>query len=85
MAQAALSPCSATRLARAHPEAFPRAAKANRSLFFDRKEAARAKAKPLSVAEVQGRVGAMIDNRVARYVSVKTELASAQVTSQQVP
>ena len=67
------------------PEAFPRAAKANRSLFFDKKEAARAKAKPLSVAEVQGRVRAMIDNRVARYTSVKTELASAQVTSQQVP
>ena len=67
------------------PEAFPRAAKANRSLFFDRQEAARAKAKPLSVAEVQGRVGAMIDNRVARYASVKTELASAQVTSKQVP
>ena len=67
------------------PQAFPRAAKANRSLFFDRKEAARAKAKPLSVEEVQGRVGAMIDNRVARYASVKTELASAQVTSEQVP
>jgi len=27
----------------------------------------------------------MIDNRVARYASVKTELASAQVTSEQVP
>ena len=63
----------------------PRAAKANRPLFFDRKEAARAKAKPLSVAEVQGRVGPMIYNRVARYASVKTEFASAQVTSEQVP
>ena len=84
MAQAVLSPCSATRRARAHPR-HSRAAKANRSLFFDRQEAARAKAKPLSVAEVQGRVGAMIDNRVARYASVKTELASAQVTSEQVP
>jgi hypothetical protein len=43
---------------------------------------ARAKAKPLSVAEVQGRVGAMIDNRVARYASVTTELASAQIASE---
>jgi hypothetical protein len=62
-------------------EAFPRAAKANRSLFFDKKEAARAKAKALSVAEVQGRVGAMIGKRVSRYASVRTDLASAQVPS----
>ncbi len=62
-------------------EAFPRAAKANRSLFFDKKEAARAKAKALSVAEVQGRVGAMIDKRVSRYASVRIDLASAQVVS----
>src|SRR5215210_3241988 len=63
------------------PAAFPRAAKANRALFFDKKEAARAKAKALSVAEVQGRVGAMIGKRVARYASVRTNLASAQVPS----
>jgi hypothetical protein len=63
-------------------EAFPRAAKANSALFFDKKEAARAKAKALSVAEVQGRVGAMIDKRVSRYASVRTDLAPAQVASE---
>jgi hypothetical protein len=62
------------------PEAFPRAAKANRALFYDKKEAARAKA--LSVAEIQGRVGAMIDKRVARYATVRTNPASAQKTSE---
>src|SRR4051812_9168378 len=64
------------------PEAFPRAAKANRSLFFDKKEAARAKAKALSVADVQGRVGAMIDKRVARYASVRVTVASGEVASE---
>ena len=64
------------------PEAFPRAAKANRALFFDNKEAARAKAKALSVAEVQGRGGAMIDKRVSRYASVRTDLAYAQRASE---
>src|SRR3954468_5735812 len=63
------------------PKAFPRAAKANRSLFFEKKEAARPKAKALSVAEVQGRVGAMIDKRLSRYASVRTDLASAQGAS----
>jgi hypothetical protein len=63
-------------------KAFPRAAKANSALFFDKKEAARAKAKALSVAEVQSRVGAMIDKRVARYASVRTNLAPAQVASE---
>src|SRR5215210_5651638 len=65
------------------PAAFPRAAKANRSLFFaSSKDAARAKANALSVAEVQGRVGAMIDKRVSRYASVRTDLASAQGASE---
>jgi hypothetical protein len=64
------------------PEAFPRAAKANRALFYDKKEAARAKAKALSVAEVQGRIGAMIDRRVARYASVRADRASAQRASE---
>jgi hypothetical protein len=62
--------------------AFPRAAKANRALFFDKKKAARAKAKALSMAEVQGRIGAMIDKRVSRYVSVRTDLRSAQGASE---
>ena len=70
------------------PEAFPRAAKANRSLFYakaDKTEAAsKASGKPeaLSVAEVQERIGAMIDKRVARYASVRTNFASAQTVSQ---
>jgi hypothetical protein len=63
-------------------EAFPRAAKANSALFFDKKEATRARAKALSVAEVQGRVGAMIDKRVSRYANVRTNLAPAQVASE---
>ena len=63
-------------------EAFPRAAKANSALFFDKKEAARPKAKALSVAEVHGRIDAMIDKRVARYASVRTNLGSAQKTSE---
>jgi hypothetical protein len=57
--------------------AFPRAAKANRALFFDTREAARTKAKALSVAGVQGRVGAMSDKRVSQYASVRTDLGSA--------
>ena len=64
------------------PEAFRSAAKANRALFFEKKEAARAKAKALSVADVQGRVGAMIDKRVARYASVSTSVASGQVAGE---
>jgi Transglycosylase SLT domain len=57
---------------RSAPEAFPRAAKANRALFFaSQKETARAKSKALSVAEVHGRIDAMIDKRVARYASVR--------------
>src|SRR5215207_9391318 len=69
------------------PEAFPSAAKANRTLFFakaDKAEAApKAKAKPkaLSVAEVQERIGAMIDKRVTRYASVRGEVAPVQVAA----
>jgi len=69
------------------PEAFPSAAKANRSLFFakaDKAEAAsKAKAKPkgLSVAEVQERIGAMIEKRVTRYASVRGEAAPVQVAA----
>src|SRR5215204_2027801 len=55
-------------------QAFPRAAKANRPLFFASKmEPARAKSKALSVAEVHGRIDAMIDKRVARYASVRQD------------
>jgi hypothetical protein len=66
------------------PEVFPSAAKANRTLFFAKAEAApKAKAKPkaLSVAEVHGRIDAMIDKRVTRYASVRSEAAPGQVTA----
>jgi len=66
---------------RSAPEAFPQAARANRSLFFDEKDVARAQPKPLSVAEVHARIGAMIDKRVARYASVRGDLTSFQVAS----
>jgi hypothetical protein len=56
------------------PEAFPRAAKANRPLFFATKDSPRAKSKALSVAEVLGRIDSMIDKRVARYASVRQDL-----------
>jgi len=69
------------------PEAFPSAAKANRSLFYakaDKTEAAakaNVKPKALSVAEVQERIGAMIDKRVTRYASVRGEVAPVQVAA----
>ncbi len=66
------------------PEAFPRAAKANRTLFFAKNEMApktKARRKALSVAEVHGRIDAMIDKRVARYASVRSEVAPVQVAA----
>ena len=69
------------------PEAFPSAAKANRPLFYAKAEkagaASKTKAKPkaLSVAEVQERIGAMIDKRVTRYASVRAEVAPVQVVA----
>jgi hypothetical protein len=69
------------------PEAFPSAAKANRTLFFakaDKAEAAskgKVKPKALSVAEVHGRIDAMIDKRVTRYASVRGEAAPVQVAA----
>jgi hypothetical protein len=66
---------------RSASDAFPQAARANRSLFFDEKDATRAQPKALSVAEVQARIGAMIDKRVARYASVRGDLTSFQVAA----
>ncbi len=69
------------------PVAFPSAAKANRTLFYAKLEKAdaapKAKAKPkaLSVAEVHGRLDAMIDKRVTRYASVRGEVAPVQVAA----
>ena len=60
-------------------KAFPRAAKANRALFFA-KDATR-KQKALTVAEVHGRIGAMIDKRVARYASIREDRAPALALS----
>jgi hypothetical protein len=65
------------------PGAFPRAAKANRALFFAKKEAARAKPKALSVAEVHGRIQAMISKRVAQYASVRQDLAPGLIAMSQ--
>jgi len=70
------------------PKAFPSAAKANRTLFYakaGKAEAAakaNAKLKALSMAEVQKRVGAMIDKRVTRYASIRGDFASAQAASE---
>ena len=61
------------------PNAFPRAAKANRALFFASKTEAARKTKALSVAEVQERIGAMINKRVVRYASVRAGLGSSGV------
>jgi len=67
--------------------AFPRAAKANRPLFFAAQPAARPKGKvagkaaALSVAEVRGRIDAMIDKRVARYASVCDKIAADEGTT----
>ena len=47
---------------------FPKAAKANRAIFTD---AGKKKPKLLTLAEVQGRIDAMIDYRVARYEAVR--------------
>jgi Transglycosylase SLT domain len=51
---------------------FPKAAKANRAIFT---EAKGKKPKHLTMAEVQGRIDAMIDYRVARYEAVRGDLA----------
>jgi Peptidase S24-like len=57
------------------------------TLFYakaDKAEAAakaNAKPKALSVAEVQERIGAMIDKRVTRYATVRAEVAPVQVAA----
>jgi hypothetical protein len=69
------------------PKAFPRAAKANRTLFYakaDKTDAApKASTKPkaLSVAEVHGRIDVMIDKRVNRYASVRGKAAPVQAAA----
>lgn len=71
------------------PKAFPSAAKANRTLFFAKTEppakggakAKPAKPKDLTVAEVFGRIDAMIDKRVVRYASVRQDLVPGQAAT----
>jgi transglycosylase-like protein with SLT domain len=62
-------------------EAFPRAAKANRQLFYASKTGATRKHKALTVAEVQGRLDAIIAERVSRYARVRNGLAPAVVAA----
>jgi hypothetical protein len=51
------------------PDAFPAAAKANKSLFFAKKGK---KTQQLSVAEVYGKIDGMIDKRLDRYSDIST-------------
>jgi hypothetical protein len=56
------------------PDAFPAAAKANKSLFFAKKGK---KTRQLSVAEVYGKIDSMINKRLDRYSTVSTRSADA--------
>jgi hypothetical protein len=56
------------------PDAFPAAAKANKSLFFAKKGK---KTQQLSVAEVYDKIDGMIDKRLSRYSTVSTRSADA--------
>lgn len=56
------------------PDAFPAAAKANKSLFFAKKGK---KTQQLSVAEVYGKIDSMIDKRLDRYSTVSNRSADA--------
>jgi Transglycosylase SLT domain len=56
------------------PRVFPKAARANRTLFFARKGR---KTRHLSVAEVYTKTDVMIDKRLDRYQGVMTKVADA--------
>jgi hypothetical protein len=58
------------------PRVFPRAAKANRTLFFAKKGR---KTRHLSVAEVYSRIDGMIDKRLDRYQGVMTAVSDASL------
>jgi len=60
-------------------EAFPRAAKANRTLFFASKKDPARKRKALTVAEVHGRLDGMIGQQMARYASLRATSRRAVV------
>jgi hypothetical protein len=55
------------------PDAFPAAAKANKSLFFAKTGK---KTRQLSVAEVYGKIDSMIDKRLDRYSDISTRLTA---------
>ena len=55
------------------PDAFPAAAKSNKSLFFTKDGK---KTRQLSVAEVYGKIDDMIDKRLNRYGDVSTRVAA---------
>jgi hypothetical protein len=64
-------------------KAFPRAAKANRALFFtphqDTARKRKALAKALTITEVHGRLEGVITQRVVRYSSIRWGLPPAAV------
>jgi hypothetical protein len=60
---------------RSAPTAFPQAARANRPLFFASVPSPARRRTPMTIAEVHGCLGAMIDMRVARYASVRQDLS----------
>ena len=60
-------------------KAFPRAAKANRALSFTLHQDTTQKRKALTIAEVHGRLEAVITQRVVRYSSIRWGLPPAAV------
>ncbi|HYF52943.1 MAG TPA: transglycosylase SLT domain-containing protein [Salinarimonas sp.] len=68
---------------KAAPSAFPKAAKANRTLFFGTKTAEKGKAKsgPKTLAEVHQLLAQVMDKRVARYENAGRDLGTRQFAS----
>jgi hypothetical protein len=58
------------------PKAFPSAARANRGLFFvsAHTRRGRVRLRPMTLAEVRGRIDAMIDRRATRYANMRLDL-----------
>ena len=57
---------------------FPRAAKANRSVFF---AFAKGRSRALSIGQVRARLAMMMKDRLARYQNVRRELEAIQLAS----
>jgi hypothetical protein len=63
-------------------QAFPRAAKANRTLFVQAaKQAGKTKQKPLTLTEVSKKFEGMIGDRVSRYAMVREAVGVTEVAS----